>query len=100
MDCSQPDADECIFSLEKLKPNGNWGLFVTIKIFLFYVLRKIFQKKSILKHELGHNLQRDQWTFEGSVEVTVNLFSMHACEFVIGNKIIHQKWLVVRVKLI
>ncbi len=38
-------------------------------------------------------MQRNEWTFDGSVEVTVNLFSMHACEFVVGNKIIKQKWL-------
>ena len=29
-------------------------------------------------HEFGHNMQRDQWTWEGTVEVTCNLFSMFA----------------------
>jgi hypothetical protein len=37
-------------------------------------------------------MQRDEWTFDGSVEVTVNIFSMHAFEFVVGKKIIEQTW--------
>lgn len=70
LDCCQPTHNECIFDLKKLKPNGNWGLF----------------------HELGHNLQRDEWTFEGCTEVTVNIFSTHATEFVVGKNIIDQSW--------
>lgn len=27
LDCCQMSSKECIFNLEKLKPNGNWGLF-------------------------------------------------------------------------
>lgn len=27
LDCCQSDCDQCIFDLEKLRPNGNWGLF-------------------------------------------------------------------------
>lgn len=37
-----------------------------------------------LLHELGHNHQSDLWTFEGTGEVTVNLFTMHALEKVCG----------------
>ncbi len=33
-----------------------------------------------LLHELGHNHQSDLWTFDGTGEVTVNLFTMHALE--------------------
>jgi len=43
-----------ILDAQRLKAEGNWGLF----------------------HELGHNMQRDSWTFEGTVEVTVNLFTL------------------------
>lgn len=35
-------------------------------------------------HELGHNHQSDDWTFRGTVEVTVNLFSLYAFEAVNG----------------
>jgi len=35
-------------------------------------------------HELGHNHQHPDWTFEGTTEVTVNLFSMHTLEKVCG----------------
>lgn len=35
-------------------------------------------------HELGHNHQTPDWTFDGTGEVTVNLFSMHTLEVVCG----------------
>jgi hypothetical protein len=35
-------------------------------------------------HELGHNHQSDDWTFRGTVEVTVNLFTLYAYEVVNG----------------
>jgi hypothetical protein len=35
-------------------------------------------------HELGHNHQSDDWTFRGTVEVTVNLFSLYSFEVVNG----------------
>ncbi len=37
-------------------------------------------------------MQRDEWTFDGCGEVTVNIFSMHATEFVVGKKIVEQSW--------
>jgi hypothetical protein len=33
-------------------------------------------------HEVGHNHQNYDWTFDGTVEVTVNLFTLHAFEVV------------------
>lgn len=41
---------------------GNWGVF----------------------HELGHNHQNGAWTFDGTTEVTVNLFSMYCFEKICG----------------
>lgn len=41
---------------------GNWGLF----------------------HELGHNHQERDWTFDGTGEVTCNLFSLYIMETVCG----------------
>ncbi len=41
---------------------GQWGLF----------------------HELGHNHQQRDWTFDGTGEVTVNLFSLYTLETVCG----------------
>ena len=46
-----------------------------------------------LFHELGHNMQRSEWTFDGATEVTVNIFSMHAMQFVVGIPMFEQKWL-------
>ncbi len=60
LDICQPDHEECIFNLEKLNAIGNWGLF----------------------HEIGHNMQRDEWDFEGCEEVTCNFFSMHAMKVI------------------
>ena len=37
-----------------------------------------------LLHELGHNHQSPDWTFEGAGEVTVNLFTMYALERALG----------------
>lgn len=41
---------------------GNWGFF----------------------HEVGHNHQNGDWTFEGTTEVTVNLFSLYIYEHLTG----------------
>jgi hypothetical protein len=35
-------------------------------------------------HELGHNFQEPTWTFEGTGEVTNNLFSLYACQKING----------------
>ncbi|MFN4242527.1 MAG: M60 family metallopeptidase [Tepidisphaerales bacterium] len=35
-------------------------------------------------HELGHNHQRPEWTFDGTVEVTCNLFVHYVFEKVVG----------------
>lgn len=51
------DAVEDMTSLERMK-RGPWGLL----------------------HELGHNHQEDEWTFEGTGEVTNNVFVLHALE--------------------
>lgn len=51
------DAVDEMTTLGKLKA-GSWGLL----------------------HELGHNHQVDDWTFEGTGEVTCNLFALHAID--------------------
>jgi len=55
------DAAEDMSGVDNLKA-GAWGLF----------------------HELGHNHQESEWTFNGTVEVTVNLFSLYVMETVCG----------------
>jgi hypothetical protein len=35
-------------------------------------------------HELGHNHQASDWTFEGTTEVTCNLFSLYVCQKLCG----------------
>ena len=59
------DVAPILVDLERLKGNahgGVWGLY----------------------HELGHNHQSRDWTFRGTVEVTVNLFTMYVLETVCG----------------
>lgn len=51
------DAVEDMTNVERLRA-GSWGLL----------------------HELGHNHQEPEWTFDGTVEVTVNLFSLYAID--------------------
>jgi len=71
LDCCESSHNECIFDVNKLKANGNWGVF----------------------HEIGHNMQRTEWTFAEAVEVTVNLFSMHAFYVLLDKNVTKQKWL-------
>ena len=52
------DAAPRMVDLKRLTTTGDWGLW----------------------HELGHNHQRPAWTFDGTVEVTCNLFSMFMVE--------------------
>jgi hypothetical protein len=55
------DAAKAMVDLEAMQ-KGQWGLF----------------------HELGHNHQQKDWTFDGTTEVTCNLFSMYIIEEVCG----------------
>ena len=49
-----------LVDLDTLKTKGNWGFF----------------------HELGHNHQNSDWTFEGTGEVTVNFFTLYDLEHI------------------
>ncbi|MGE3175339.1 MAG: M60 family metallopeptidase [Planctomycetota bacterium] len=55
------DAVPRMVELDRLR-GGAWGLF----------------------HELGHNHQSRDWTFRGTGEVTVNLFSLYLCDTLCG----------------
>jgi len=57
------DAAPRFVDLATLRTKGDWGMF----------------------HEMGHNHQSPDWTFEGTGEVTVNLFTMYVLETVCGN---------------
>lgn len=52
------DAAPRFVNLENLRGKGDWGMF----------------------HEMGHNHQSPDWTFNGAGEVTVNLFSLYVLE--------------------
>ncbi len=54
------DAAPRFVDLERLSTRGDWGMF----------------------HEMGHNHQSRDWTFSGTGEVTVNLFSLYLMETV------------------
>jgi len=51
-----------VINLDVLKIKGDWGLF----------------------HELGHNHQNQDWTFQGTGEVTVNFFTLYCMEKICG----------------
>ena len=53
-----------IVNLDLLKTKGDWGFF----------------------HEIGHNHQNHDWTFDGTGEVTVNLFTLYCMEKMCGLK--------------
>ena len=56
------DVAPLVVDWKKLMAQGSWGHF----------------------HEMGHNHQSSDWTFDGTVEVTVNLFSVYGMEKVCG----------------
>ncbi|MEI6645438.1 MAG: M60 family metallopeptidase [bacterium] len=51
-----------IVNLDLLKAKGDWGFF----------------------HEIGHNHQNHDWTFDGTGEVTVNFFTLYCMEKMCG----------------
>jgi len=51
-----------LVNLDGLKAKGDWGFF----------------------HEIGHNHQNGDWTFEGTGEVTVNFFTLYCMEKMCG----------------
>lgn len=57
------DAPPRFVDLNFLSTRGDWGMF----------------------HEIGHNHQNMDWTFEGTIEVTVNLFTVYVMETVVDN---------------
>lgn len=56
-----PRMVDLAFLADSIK-GGDWGLF----------------------HEIGHNHQHPDWTFDGTGEVTVNLFTLYIIETVVG----------------
>ena len=56
------DQQANLVNTEHLRSECNWGFY----------------------HEVGHNHQVAEWTFDGTVEVTVNLFTLYVYEFLCG----------------
>ncbi|KAH7647520.1 hypothetical protein FG379_000736 [Cryptosporidium bovis] len=55
LDIIEKDFKAGLLDLSKLEEEGNWGLY----------------------HEIGHNRQSLDWTFNGTEEVTVNFFTLY-----------------------
>ena len=62
------DAAPRFVDLAMLSTKGDWGMF----------------------HELGHNHQHRDWTFGGTIEVTVNLFTLYVLEHVCTDGKMHE----------
>ncbi|CEM04376.1 unnamed protein product [Vitrella brassicaformis CCMP3155] len=77
MDVARPpgvkmaDGAPPIVDIPAIRQKGTWGLF----------------------HELGHNRQEREWTFRGTEEVTVNLFSLFTMDQVLGIPAWDAPWL-------
>ena len=56
------DMQANLVDAEHLRIEGNWGMF----------------------HEVGHNHENYDWTFDGTREVAVNLFTLYVYEFLLG----------------
>ncbi len=72
------DQQANIVDVDHLRTEGNWGFF----------------------HEVGHNHQSSDWTFEGTVEVTCNLFTLYVYEFLCGIPVAerYHAWIDVRTR--
>jgi enhancin-like peptidase M60 family/peptidase M60-like protein len=55
---------EVMVSVDRIRAEGAWGLF----------------------HEMGHNHQSRDWTFSGTSEVTVNLFTLYVQDTLLGKR--------------
>jgi len=71
LDVADPDNAEFMLNATNLREKGFWGMF----------------------HEIGHNMQRPEWTFGGTVEVTVNIFTMYAMDALCGRPPWIHEWL-------
>lgn len=58
------DAAPRMVDVARLEKDGDWGLF----------------------HEMGHNHQAPEWTFDGTGEVTCNLFTLYVLQTVCGKQ--------------
>jgi len=58
LDVADPKGTGFLLNGSALQAEGRWGVF----------------------HEIGHNMQRREWTFEGTGEVTVNIFTLCAMD--------------------
>ncbi len=62
------DAAPRFVDLATLERDGDWGMF----------------------HEMGHNHQQGDWTFDGTVEVTCNLYSLYTLERICTSGKLHE----------
>ena len=62
LDVLNPHSDAFMLDAKKLKQNGHWGIF----------------------HEIGHNMQQPEWKFDGTSEVTCNVFTLCAMDVICG----------------
>ncbi|ESN97062.1 hypothetical protein HELRODRAFT_143641, partial [Helobdella robusta] len=64
LDVADPEGEKFLLNENALKLNTSkyWGIF----------------------HEIGHNMQQSEWTFEGTLEVTSNVFNLYGMKK-IGN---------------
>ena len=72
LDVADPKRSGFLLNGSALQTKGNWGVF----------------------HEIGHNMQRNEWTLQGTREITANIFTLYAMDQIchMKNPWIH-KWL-------
>ena len=71
LDVAQPENEHFLLNKRVLLDKGSWGIY----------------------HEMGHNMQRPAWTFQGTVEVTCNVFTLYAMETISKQPIWIHEWL-------
>ena len=71
LDVTQPDSENFLLNYKSFLEGKFWGIF----------------------HEMGHNMQEAAWTFEGTSEVTVNIFTLYGMHKVCKQPTLTHPWL-------
>lgn len=71
LDVADPTSADFLLDAHALTTRGTWGVF----------------------HEIGHNMQREDWTFRGTREVTCNVFTLYAMHIIANRDPWIHEWL-------
>ena len=76
LDVTDPNKEAFLLNYKSFLEGKFWGIF----------------------HEMGHNMQETAWTFEGTSEVTVNIFTLYGMHTICKQPVLTHPWLKNQIK--